>query len=61
MLLNPVIADFIQGYGVGGLRAQQLGMLPNLARVYWYTVECRTGDAGRRSSYLRLGHRFVLH
>jgi phenylalanine-4-hydroxylase len=39
MLLNPVIADFIQGYGVGGLRAQQLGVLPNLARVYWYTVE----------------------
>jgi phenylalanine-4-hydroxylase len=39
MLLNPVIADFIQGYGVGGLRAKQLGVLPNLARVYWYTVE----------------------
>jgi phenylalanine-4-hydroxylase len=39
MLLNPVIADYVQAYGVGGLRAQQLGMLPNLARVYWYTVE----------------------
>jgi phenylalanine-4-hydroxylase len=39
MLLNPVIADYIQAYGVGGLRAQQLGVLPNLARVYWYTVE----------------------
>ena len=39
MLLNPVIADFIQAYGAGGLRAQRLGTLPLLARVYWYTVE----------------------
>jgi len=39
MLLNPVIADYIQGYCVGGLRAEQLGVRPNLARVYWYTVE----------------------
>jgi phenylalanine-4-hydroxylase len=39
MLLHPVIADFIQAYGEGGLRAQRLGMLDKLARVYWYTVE----------------------
>ena len=39
MLMNSVIADYIQAYGVGGLRAQKLGVLPNLARVYWYTVE----------------------
>jgi phenylalanine-4-hydroxylase len=39
MLMNPVIADYIQAYGEGGLRAQKLGVLPNLARVYWYTVE----------------------
>ncbi len=39
MLMNPAIADFIQAYGVGGLRAQKLGKLANLARVYWYTVE----------------------
>lgn len=39
MLMNPVIADYIQAYGIGGLRAQKLGVLPNLARVYWYTVE----------------------
>ncbi len=39
MLMNPVIADYIQAYGVGGLRAQKLGVLPLLARVYWYTVE----------------------
>ncbi|MBK7657404.1 MAG: phenylalanine 4-monooxygenase [Betaproteobacteria bacterium] len=39
MLMNPVMADFIQAYGVGGLRAQSLGALELLARVYWYTVE----------------------
>lgn len=39
MLMNPVIADYIQAYGQGGLRANQLGVLENLARVYWYTVE----------------------
>ena len=39
MLMHPVIADFIQAYGVGGLRAKALGVLPHLARVYWYTVE----------------------
>ncbi len=39
MLMNPVIADFVQAYGVGGLRARQLGVLPQLARVDWYTVE----------------------
>lgn len=39
MLMNPAIADYIQAYGVGGLRAQQLGELDKLARVYWYTVE----------------------
>jgi phenylalanine-4-hydroxylase len=39
MLMNPVIADYIQAYGVGGLRAQKLGVLDKLARVYWYTVE----------------------
>jgi phenylalanine-4-hydroxylase len=39
MLMNPVIADYIQAYGQGGLRAQSLGVLDKLARVYWYTVE----------------------
>lgn len=39
MLMHPVMADFIQAYGVGGLRAQKLGKLKELARVYWYTVE----------------------
>lgn len=39
MLMNPVIADYIQAYGEGGLRAKRLGVLAKLARVYWYTVE----------------------
>jgi phenylalanine-4-hydroxylase len=39
MLMNPLMADFIQAYGQGGLRAQSLGKLTELARVYWYTVE----------------------
>ena len=39
MLMNPAIADYIQAYGEGGLRAQRLGVLEKLARVYWYTVE----------------------
>jgi phenylalanine-4-hydroxylase len=39
LLMQPTIADYIQAYGVGGLRAQKLGVLDNLARVYWYTVE----------------------
>lgn len=39
MLMNPSLADFIQAYGEGGMRAQSLGVLDKLARVYWYTVE----------------------
>jgi phenylalanine-4-hydroxylase len=39
MLVHPAIADYVQAYGEGGLRAQRLGRLANLARVYWYTVE----------------------
>ena len=50
MLMHPVMADFIQAYGQGGLRAQSLGKLAELARVYWYTVEfglVRQGDSTR--------------
>jgi phenylalanine-4-hydroxylase len=39
LLMHPAIGDYIQAYGVGGLRAQKLGVLDKLARVYWYTVE----------------------
>ena len=39
MLTDPIFADYMQAYGEGGLRAQGLGRLHNLARLYWYTVE----------------------
>ncbi|GAP37171.1 phenylalanine 4-monooxygenase [Piscinibacter sakaiensis] len=39
MLMHPAIADYLQAYGEGGLRAQRLGRLPMLARVYWTTIE----------------------
>lgn len=39
MLANPAFADFMEAYGKGGQRAKAMGMLPNLARLYWYTVE----------------------
>ena len=49
MLMNPVMADFMQAYGEGGLRALKLGALERVARLYWYTVEfgliAEAGDA----------------
>jgi phenylalanine-4-hydroxylase len=39
MLMHPVLADYLQAYGRGGLRAQRLGALDQLSRVYWFTVE----------------------
>lgn len=39
MLTLPVFADYMQAYGRGGLRAQKIGCLKELARLYWYTVE----------------------
>lgn len=50
LLANSVYSDFIQAYGRGGQRALQRGRLPNLARLYWYTVEFGLvrSDAGLR-------------
>ena len=39
MLTDPDFADYMEAYGKGGQRAAGLGMLPQLARLYWYTVE----------------------
>ncbi|MCJ2180965.1 phenylalanine 4-monooxygenase [Novosphingobium album (ex Hu et al. 2023)] len=39
LLVHPVYADYMQAYGEGGLRAARLGMIKELARLYWYTVE----------------------
>ena len=60
LLANPLFADYMQAYGQGGLRADSLGAIDRLARLYWYTVEFRLirrdGDmkhygAGILSSY----------
>jgi len=39
LLFDPVFADYLQAYGKGGLKADRLGGLKYLARLYWYTVE----------------------
>ena len=39
MLFDPVFADYMQAYGRGGVKAEGLGALQWLARLYWYTVE----------------------
>ena len=39
LLADPVFADYMEAYGKGGQRAMGRGVLTNLARLYWYTVE----------------------
>ena len=39
LLANPVFADYMQAYGVGGQRAADGGVIERLSRLYWYTVE----------------------
>jgi phenylalanine-4-hydroxylase len=39
LLFNPVFADHMQAYGIGGLKASRLNACEMLARLYWYTVE----------------------
>jgi phenylalanine-4-hydroxylase len=39
LLFNPVFADYMQAYGLGGLKATELGACELLARLYWHTVE----------------------
>lgn len=39
LLFNPVIADYVQHYGQGGLKAERLGACEMLSRLYWYTIE----------------------
>lgn len=39
MLFDPQIADYLQAYGLGGMKASRLGGLKYLARLYWYTIE----------------------
>jgi phenylalanine-4-hydroxylase len=39
MLFNPFLADYVQAYGLGALKAEQLGSCELLSRLYWYTIE----------------------
>jgi phenylalanine-4-hydroxylase len=39
LLANPLFADYMQAYGVGGQRAASVGVIDRLSRLYWYTVE----------------------
>ena len=41
LLMNPVFAEYMRAYGLGGLKAMGIGgnALQHLARLYWYTVE----------------------
>lgn len=41
LLMNPIFADYMQHYGLGGVKASGVGdqALINLTRLYWYTVE----------------------
>ena len=48
LLAHPVFADYMQAYGIGGQRANGLGAIERLSRLYWYTVEfglVRSGDS----------------
>ncbi len=46
LLSHPVFADYMQAYGEGGLKAERLGALGMIARLYWYTVEFGLIDRG---------------
>ena len=39
LLFNPTFAEYMQAYGVGGLKASRQGACELLARLYWHTVE----------------------
>jgi phenylalanine-4-hydroxylase len=47
MIFSPAIADYLQAYGEGGLKAARLGSLKYLARLYWYTIEFGLVREGR--------------
>ena len=39
LLFNNFFADYLEAYGIGGVKAKGLNALDYLARLYWYTVE----------------------
>jgi phenylalanine-4-hydroxylase len=65
LLFDPVFADYLEAYGRGGLKADALGAIEMLSRLYWYTVEfglirtargLRTYGAGILSSPGEIDH-----
>lgn len=39
LLFDPIYANHMQAYGIGGLKALRLDALKFLARLYWYSIE----------------------
>lgn len=54
LLINPVFADYMQAYGLGGLKAKALKGITNIGRLYWYTVEFGLIRSKRDNDELRI-------
>lgn len=54
LLMDPVFADYMQAYGLGGLKAKALKGITNLGRLYWYTVEFGLIKSKRDNNELRI-------
>lgn len=39
MLANPLFADYSQAFGLGGIKAMDLGYTEYLEALYWFTIE----------------------
>ncbi len=39
LLSDPIFAEYLQAFGMGGHNAEEMGLVDILARVYWFTVE----------------------
>lgn len=54
LLIDPVFADYMQAYGLGGLKAKALKGITNIGRLYWYTVEFGLIKSKRDDNELRI-------
>lgn len=54
LLIDPVFADYMQAYGLGGLKAKALKGITNIGRLYWYTVEFGLIKSKRDNNELRI-------
>lgn len=54
LLIDPVFGDYMQAYGLGGLKAKALKGITNLGRLYWYTVEFGLIKSKRDNDELRI-------